>query len=94
MGKQLTKNALRNLVISEAKKFGKPKSVEDVKAKEVDADKLASSLEKKEDFTVAETREIAKIAAKSLVETERRLVSQLKEVRARRARLARVIGKK
>lgn len=82
---------LRKLVLSELKKFGKPKDPSSCKAKEVDADALASTLEKKEDFTVKEN---AKIADKVLAIAEQKLVKKLKEVRLHRAKIAKTLNNK
>lgn len=86
---KLTNSLLRKIVFMEAKKFGKPRSVSDVVADEVDADKLASTLEKKEDFSV---KEIATFADKHLALTEQRLINQLRAVKARRSKIARIIS--
>lgn len=90
---KLTQKVLRQLVLDEAKKFGKPKNVEDCSAEEVEADELASSLEKKEDFTVKEVRDNARIADKALALAEQKLSARLREVRVRRARIAKALGR-
>ena len=50
---KLTSDMLKKIIEEEAKKFGAEKDVESVKAKEVDADEYADSLEKKIDYMKA-----------------------------------------
>ena len=76
---KLTPAVLKNLILDEASKLGKMKDVEDVKAKEVDADEFADSLEKKIDYVKAlkieETRLRRRLA--QIAETRTRIVRSL-----------------
>lgn len=72
---KLTPNMLKKIVIQEAAKFGKMKSVKDVKTKEVCADELANTLEDKKDFTVKEVHQT-------------KLLKRLKEIKLQETRLA------
>lgn len=58
---KLTPAMLRKIVLEEAAKFGKMGSVEDATAKEVEADELADTVENKKDFTVSESKMVARL---------------------------------
>jgi len=76
---KLTPAFLKKMILDEASKLGKMKDVEDVKAKEVDADEFADSLEKKIDYVKAlkieETRLRRRLA--HIAETRTRIVRSL-----------------
>jgi hypothetical protein len=89
----LTNSYIRKLVLEEAKKmsgFGKMRDTSSVKAKEVEPDELASTLENHEDFTVAEQ---AIAQAKKLRLEESRLIKRIKEIRSQRAAIATKLSK-
>jgi len=91
---RLDAKALRALVLDEAKKFSKMKDVDSVSAKEVDADELANTLEKKHDFTMEEAKDaaVAIIEARRLKEEEVKLIQRIKKVRTKRAEIGRKLG--
>lgn len=80
---KLSKEQLKSIVLDEVAKFGKPKKVEDVEVKEVDACDLADTLVAKKDFTVKEALDVIN----SLKLQEKKLNIKLEQVRSRRSQL-------
>jgi hypothetical protein len=76
---KLTSEILKKMILDEASKFGKMKDVEDVKAEEVDADKLADALEKHIDYV------------KALKIEESRLKKRLAKIAETRTRIAKTL---
>jgi hypothetical protein len=76
---KLTPSFLKKLILDEASKLGNMKDVEGVKAKEVDADEFADSLENKIDYVKAlkieETRLRRRLA--QIAETRTRIVRSI-----------------
>jgi hypothetical protein len=78
---RLTPKMLKKLILDEAGKFGKMQDVEDVEAREVDADEFADSLEKKIDYVKAlklEESRLRKRLAK-IAETRTRVVKSMSD---------------
>lgn len=89
---KISKEYLRRLVIQELKMlkgFGAEKDVEDVKAKKVEAEDLADTLEAKKDFTVESVK-----AARALKLEEQRLVERLAAIRLQKRNLVKKLSKK
>jgi hypothetical protein len=76
---KLTTKILKKMILDEASKFGNMKDVEDVKAEEVDADKLADALEKHIDYV------------KALKIEESRLKKRLAKIAETRTRIAKTL---
>jgi regulator of replication initiation timing len=76
---KLTTKILKKMILDEASKFGNMRDVEDVKAEEVDADKLADALEKHIDYV------------KALKIEESRLKKRLAKIAETRTRIAKTL---
>lgn len=89
---KLTPKYLRQLIIQELKmlkNFGAEKDIEDVKAKEVDADELADTLAAKKDFTCESVKR-----ARLLKLHERILLKKLNSVKEEKKRIVNSLSKK
>ena len=90
---KITRDQLKNIIMQEAAKFGKPIPAEDVEAEEVEACDLADSLENHVDHTVKEGMRKKIALAEALQTVEADLVVRLRKIRETRQRLAREIQK-
>ncbi len=90
---KITRTQLKNLIMQEAAKFGKPVPAEDVEAEETEACDLADSLENHVDHTVKEGVNKKQALAEALLTVERDLVKRLRKIRETRQRLTLEIAK-
>jgi hypothetical protein len=92
--KKLTPALLRKIVMEEKQRVLAEKAAQfvDEKPTEVDADEYADTLEKHEDFTVAEARK-ALHRIEMMERDEKALVKKLRQIREAKQRAIRSIGK-